>query len=86
MWFAAFDAPKKIQLHRKARWSNNRWRSFQLYNTNALGKKSIDVENKTYTHCKIYENIKAAYKPHFMMNQQAITAFELLNELVKKIR
>ena len=59
---------------------------FQLYNTNILGQKSIDLENKIYTHCKIYENTKAAYKPHFYDEAgKQLQLFELLTDEQKKL-
>ncbi len=54
---------------------------FKLYQADVLGNKKIDFDSKTYTHCKIYDNTKAAYKPFFYggANQQ-LPLFELLTE------
>lgn len=58
---------------------------FKLYQADVLGNKKIDFDSKTYTHCKIYDNTKAAYKPFFYggANQQ-LPLFELLTEEQQK--
>jgi PKD repeat protein len=58
---------------------------FKLYQADALGNKKIDFDSKTYTHCKIYDNTKAAYKPFFYdgPNKQ-LPLFELLTEEQQK--
>ncbi|MDR7209471.1 hypothetical protein [Flavobacterium piscis] len=58
---------------------------FKLYQTDILGNKKIDFDSKTYTHCKIYDNTKAAYKPFFYdgANKQ-LPLFELLTEEQQK--
>ncbi|MBE8726508.1 hypothetical protein [Flavobacterium hungaricum] len=58
---------------------------FKLYQADILGNKKIDFDSKTYTHCKIYDNAKAAYKPFFYggANQQ-LPLFELLTEEQQK--
>ncbi|EJL64877.1 PKD domain-containing protein [Flavobacterium sp. CF136] len=58
---------------------------FKLYQADALGNKKIDFDSKTYTHCKIYDNTKAAYKPFFYdgPNKQW-PLFELLTEEQQK--
>lgn len=52
---------------------------FKLYQADILGNKKIDFDSKTYSHCKIYDNTKAAYKPFFYdgANKQ-LPLFELL--------
>ncbi|KAF2338333.1 hypothetical protein [Flavobacterium tistrianum] len=54
---------------------------FKLYQADVLGNKKIDFDSKTYTHCKVYDNKKANYKPFFYggANQQ-LPLFELLTE------
>lgn len=54
---------------------------FKLYQADVLGNKKIDFDSKTYTHCKTYDNTKAAYKPFFYdgSNKQ-LPLFELLTE------
>ncbi len=58
---------------------------FKLYQADVLGNKKIDFDSKTYTHCKVYDNTKAAYKPFFYggANQQ-LPLFELLTEEQQK--
>ena len=58
---------------------------FKIYQTDVLGNKKIDFDSKTYTHCKIYDNTKAAYKPFFYdgSNKQ-LPLFELLTEEQQK--
>lgn len=58
---------------------------FKLYQADALGNKKIDFDSKTYSHCKIYDNTKAAYKPFFYdgANKQ-LPLFELLTEEQQK--
>ncbi|PXY46378.1 PKD domain-containing protein [Flavobacterium hydrophilum] len=58
---------------------------FKLYQADVLGNKKIDFDFKTYTHCKIYDNAKAAYKPFFYdgSNKQ-LPLFELLTEEQQK--
>lgn len=58
---------------------------FKLYQADVLGNKKIDFDSKTYTHCKIYDNTKAAYKPFFYdgANKQ-LPLFELLTEEQQK--
>ncbi|TDO68906.1 hypothetical protein EV143_11616 [Flavobacterium chryseum] len=58
---------------------------FKLYQANILGNKKIDFDSKTYTHCKIYDNTKAAYKPFFYdgANKQ-LPLFELLTKEEQK--
>jgi hypothetical protein len=58
---------------------------FKLYQTDVLGNKKIDFDSKTYTHSKIYDNTKAAYKPFFYggANQQ-LPLFELLTDEQQK--
>ncbi|KRB56440.1 hypothetical protein [Flavobacterium sp. Root186] len=58
---------------------------FKLYQADVLGNKKIDFDSKTYTHCKIYDNTKAAYKPFFYdgSNKQ-LPLFELLTEEQQK--
>ncbi len=58
---------------------------FKLYQADALGNKKIDFDSKTYTHCKIYDNTKADYKPFFYdgSNKQ-LPLFELLTEEQQK--
>ncbi|MET3026065.1 hypothetical protein ABXT06_05260 [Flavobacterium sp. UW10123] len=58
---------------------------FKLYQADVLGNKKIDFDSKTYTHCKVYDNKKANYKPFFYggANQQ-LPLFELLTEEQQK--
>lgn len=58
---------------------------FKLYQADVMGNKKIDFDSKTYTHCKIYDNTKAAYKPFFYdgANKQLLL-FELLTEEQQK--
>ncbi|UUF16437.1 MULTISPECIES: hypothetical protein [Flavobacterium] len=58
---------------------------FKLYQADVLGNKKIDFDSRTYTHCKIYDNTKAAYKPFFYdgSNKQW-PLFELLTEEQQK--
>ncbi|MBZ4043753.1 hypothetical protein [Flavobacterium hibisci] len=58
---------------------------FKLYQADVLGNKKIDFDSKTYTHCKIYDNTKAGYKPFFYdgANKQ-LPLFELLTEEQQK--
>lgn len=58
---------------------------FKLYQADVLGNKKIDFDSKTYTHCKVYDNTKAAYKPFFYdgANKQ-LPLFELLTEEQQK--
>ncbi len=58
---------------------------FKLYQADVLGNKKIDFDSKTYTHCKVYDNTKAAYKPFFYdgSNKQ-LPLFELLTEEQQK--
>lgn len=58
---------------------------FKLYQADALGNKKINFDSKTYTHCKIYDNTKASYKPFFYdgSNKQ-LPLFELLTEEQQK--
>lgn len=58
---------------------------FKLYQADVLRNKKIDFDSKTYTHCKIYDNTKAAYKPFFYdgSNKQ-LPLFELLTEEQQK--
>lgn len=58
---------------------------FKIYQADVLGNKKIDFDSQTYTHCKIYDNTKAAYKPFFYggANQQ-LPLFELLTEEQQK--
>ncbi len=52
---------------------------FKLYQNDALGNKKVDFDSKTYTHCKIYDNKKAAYKPFFYdVADNQLPLFELL--------
>ncbi len=51
---------------------------FHLYNAIPNGDKIIDFENKQYTHYKIYDNKKAAYKPYFYDGSDQLEIFELL--------
>lgn len=58
---------------------------FKLYQADALGNKKIDFDSKTYTHCKIYDNTKAAYKPFFYNgSNKQWPLFELLTEEQQK--
>lgn len=58
---------------------------FKLYQADVLGNKKIDFDSKTYTHCKVYDNTKAGYKPFFYdgANKQ-LPLFELLTEEQQK--
>ncbi|MCD0467632.1 hypothetical protein [Flavobacterium sp. ENC] len=51
---------------------------FHLYNTIPNGGKIIDFESKQYTHYKIHDNKKAAYKPYFYNGSEQLEIFELL--------
>ena len=51
---------------------------FHLYNTIPNGEKVIDFESKQYTHYKVYDNKKAAYKPYFYNGTDQLEIFELL--------
>lgn len=51
---------------------------FHLYNTIPNGDKIIDFESKQYTHYKIHDNKKAAYKPYFYNGTEQLQIFELL--------
>ena len=58
---------------------------FKLYQADVLGNKKIDFDSKTYTHCKVYDNTKAAYKPFFYGGaNQHLPLFELLTEEQQK--
>lgn len=58
---------------------------FKLYQTDLLGNKKIDFDSKTYTHCKIYDNKKADYKPFFYDGaKKQLPLFELLTEEQQK--
>lgn len=58
---------------------------FKLYQADKLGNKKIDFDSKTYTHCKIYDNKQAAYKPFFYDGEEKqLTLFELLTEEEQK--
>lgn len=58
---------------------------FKLYQADVLGNKKIDFDSKTYTHCKIYDNTKAAYKPFFYDGpSKQWPLFELLTEEQQK--
>lgn len=49
-----------------------------LYNTIPNGEKIIDLESKQYTHYKVHDNKKAAYKPYFYNGSEQLEIFELL--------
>jgi hypothetical protein len=49
-----------------------------LYNSLPNGDKIIDFESKQYTHYKIHDNKKAAYKPYFYNGSDQLEIFELL--------
>ncbi|OXB06241.1 PKD domain-containing protein [Flavobacterium pectinovorum] len=49
-----------------------------LYNTIPNGEKVIDFESKQYTHYKVHDNKKAAYKPYFYNGSDQLEIFELL--------
>ena len=49
-----------------------------LYNSTPNGGKIIDFESKQYTHYKVYDNKKAAYKPYFYKDGKQLEIFELL--------
>jgi hypothetical protein len=51
---------------------------FHLYKTNDTGGKIIDFESKQYTHFKVYDNTKAAYKPFFYNGNVQLKIYELL--------
>jgi hypothetical protein len=51
---------------------------FHLYKTNDAGAKIIDFESKQYTHFKVYDNTKAAYKPFFYNDNVQLKIYELL--------
>lgn len=51
---------------------------FHLYKTKVNGGEFIDFENKEYTHYKVYDNKKAAYKPYFYNDTEQLEIFELL--------
>ncbi|WP_163397778.1 PKD domain-containing protein [Flavobacterium fluviatile] len=58
---------------------------FKLYQADPFGNKKINFESKTYTHCKIYDNTKAAYKPFFYdESNKQLPLFELLTEEQQK--
>jgi hypothetical protein len=50
----------------------------QLYKSTPNGGKIIDFESKQYTHYKVYDNKKAAYKPYFYDGSKQLDIFELL--------
>ncbi|MEO8535611.1 MAG: hypothetical protein ABI441_17780 [Flavobacterium sp.] len=49
-----------------------------LYNSLPNGDKIIELESKQYTHYKVYDNKKAAYKPYFYNGSDQLEIFELL--------
>lgn len=49
-----------------------------LYNSLPNGDKIIDFESKQYTHYKVHDNKKAAYKPYFYNGSDQLEIFELL--------
>jgi len=51
---------------------------FHLYQTKVNGGKFIDFESNQYTHYKMYDNKKAAYKPFFYDGTEQLEIFELL--------
>lgn len=58
---------------------------FKLYLSDVLGNKKMDFDSKTYTHCKIYDNKKAAYKPFFYDDgNKQLPLFELLTKEEQK--
>lgn len=84
-FYSAYDATQKTISITQGTGVTTDGDLFKLYQTDVLGNKKIDFESKTYTHCKIYDNKKAAYKPFFYddANKQ-LPLFELLTEEQQK--
>jgi len=54
---------------------------FHLYEIDEeTSEKIINIESKTYTHYKVYDNEKSPYNPFFYQGNNQIALFELLTE------